>query len=209
MITGEGAEFLDGLRKLNEAYALGLGETAFHVCHQHFQVLRKWNRVMNLVGDLTLESAIHRHYGESLFLATRMQPNWTRVADFGAGAGFPGIGIGAALPHTKVDLLEIRRKRVAFLKEATRGCPNIHVEAGAAEKYEQTLDAVTGRAVDIGSILRFADKRGIACCLLVGEADAERWVSQISHEHDRCEIMGVPWRPRSVVMSIHPIPARG
>lgn len=203
----EEAEFTRGLRELNSAYGLVGDETALDTCLQHFRVLLKWNRVMNLVGDLTVQTAISRHYGESLFLASRLDPDWQRVVDFGTGAGFPGIGVGAAWPLREVDLLEIRQKRIAFLREATRDIRNMRVVAGDAAIYERHADAVISRAVDVRSILQFADKHKIPCCLLLGETDADQWHSQLIRDRKHCELYPVPWRTRSVVVTVRPTPA--
>ena len=81
-----------------------------------------------------------------------------RVADVGAGAGFPGLVLAAALPGAEVDLIESVTRKAEFIAEAVeaagianaRGVPQRSEEhaaepppAGGREAY----DAVTARAV--------------------------------------------------------------
>lgn len=200
---GDAAEvqFSMGLRELGDRYGFVTSDAAIKTCLRHFRVLLKWNRVMNLIGDLTVESAVYRHYGESLFLANALEPGCRRVADYGSGAGFPGIGVGAMRPEVEVDLLEIRQKRVAFLREATRSAQNIRVFSGSAEDYPEMLDAVVARAVDIGQVVGFANGRGVPSTLLIGEVDAERWSNRLREQGYCCTSVAVPWRPQSVVFS--------
>jgi 16S rRNA (guanine527-N7)-methyltransferase len=40
------------------------------------------------------------------------------IADLGAGAGFPGLALAAALPDTRVDLIESVARKAAFIAEA-------------------------------------------------------------------------------------------
>ena len=193
------------LLELGEQYGIALSESAVNVCLQHFRVLLKWNRVMNLVGDLTVENAVRRHYGESLFLSIALGASWRRVVDYGSGAGFPGIGIGALRADFQVTLLEIRQKRVAFLREATRSVANLNVFGGSAIDYPDALDVVVARAVDIGEVLDFATHRGVPACLLVGSVDAEKWASRLDEQGRHYTIASVPWRPQSVVLSVDPV----
>ena len=55
------------------------------------------------------------------------------VADIGSGAGFPGIPIAIALPEYQVNLIESNQRKCAFLREASRTLPNVHVIAKRGE----------------------------------------------------------------------------
>ena len=41
-----------------------------------------------------------------------------RIADVGAGAGFPGLPLAAALPDARVDLIESTRRKCEFVRQA-------------------------------------------------------------------------------------------
>ena len=77
-----------------------------------------------------------------------------RIADVGAGAGFPGLALAAALPAAHVDLVESVGRKCEFMRRAIAAAeiPNATVlntrsedlaSAGGREAY----DTVTARAV--------------------------------------------------------------
>jgi 16S rRNA (guanine527-N7)-methyltransferase len=78
----------------------------------------------------------------------------SRIADVGAGAGFPGLVLATALPAARVDLIESVGRKCAFVERAivAAGLDNARVlcarsEAVAAEEGREAYDAVTARAV--------------------------------------------------------------
>jgi 16S rRNA (guanine527-N7)-methyltransferase len=58
------------------------------------------------------------------------------VVDVGSGGGSPGIPLAAALPDRDFVLLEARRRKADFLREAARAFPNVSVLEGRAEEQE-------------------------------------------------------------------------
>jgi 16S rRNA (guanine527-N7)-methyltransferase len=77
-----------------------------------------------------------------------------RIADVGAGAGFPGLGLAVALPDAQVDLLESVGRKCEFIRRAAEeaGIPNATVhnlrsEEWAGAEGRDSYDAVTARAV--------------------------------------------------------------
>jgi 16S rRNA (guanine527-N7)-methyltransferase len=75
-----------------------------------------------------------------------------RIADLGAGAGFPGLVLAAALPRAEVALVESSRRKCAFLERAVgaMGLGNVAVVAERAESWSAGLgahDLVTARAL--------------------------------------------------------------
>jgi 16S rRNA (guanine527-N7)-methyltransferase len=80
--------------------------------------LTEWGARMNLVGS-TDPAAIARHIADSLAAAEHL-PEACSVVDLGSGAGFPGIPIALARPDLRMTLVEIREKRLAFLRHAVR-----------------------------------------------------------------------------------------
>jgi len=76
------------------------------------------------------------------------------IADIGAGAGFPGLALAAALPTTRVDLIEsVHRKAEAIERlAAAAALTNAHTVAMRSEQWashngRNAYDAVTSRAV--------------------------------------------------------------
>jgi 16S rRNA (guanine527-N7)-methyltransferase len=77
-----------------------------------------------------------------------------RIADVGAGAGFPGLALAAALPEAEVDLIESVGRKCDFMRAAiaASGIPNATVlhlrsEELAAGEGREAYDVVTARAV--------------------------------------------------------------
>lgn len=77
-----------------------------------------------------------------------------RIADVGAGAGFPGLVLAAALPDAQVDLVESVGRKCEFMRQAiaTAGIANATVlntrsEDLASSDGREAYDAVTARAV--------------------------------------------------------------
>ncbi len=94
-------------------------------------LLKKWGRVHNLTAALEDEE-INKHIKLSIalaFVVGRELPSATevRLADVGSGAGFPGLFVALYFERVEkfdknvfgVDLYEVRKKRVAFLKRVS------------------------------------------------------------------------------------------
>jgi len=72
----------------------------------------------NLIAASTLPTVWSRHIVDSAQLL-KLAGDARTWLDLGSGAGFPGLVI-AALGNAQVTLVDSRKKRVAFLKEAAR-----------------------------------------------------------------------------------------
>jgi 16S rRNA (guanine527-N7)-methyltransferase len=77
-----------------------------------------------------------------------------RIADVGAGAGFPGLVLAVALPDAQVDLIESVRRKCDFMRRAISAAEipnatvvNLRSEEWAAADGREAYDAVTARAV--------------------------------------------------------------
>jgi 16S rRNA (guanine527-N7)-methyltransferase len=82
-----------------------------------------------------------------------------RIADVGAGAGFPGLVLAIALPEAAVDLIESARRKAAVIDRLRQAAQidNARAVAARAEEWakappalgggREAYDAVTARAV--------------------------------------------------------------
>ena len=139
----------------------------------HYQLLVRWNRALNLTSIESEDLMVERHYCESVFAAKYLPDAAESVADVGSGAGFPGVPIAIMRSGCAVSLIESHQKKAAFLREASRGLPNVRVVARRAEDVEQRFEWVVSRAVrysDIGETLK---KLGNKAELLTGEVGPE------------------------------------
>jgi 16S rRNA (guanine527-N7)-methyltransferase len=78
-----------------------------------------------------------------------------RIADIGAGAGFPGLALAVALPDARVDLIESVGRKTAFIERAAAEAtiPNATAITARSEDVakevasRESYDVVTARAV--------------------------------------------------------------
>ena len=134
----------------------------------HYQLLCRWNRVLNLTSIEDEEQVVERHYRESLFLAANMPTGGLRIADLGSGAGFPGIPLAVVRPDCAVTLVESHQRKSVFLQEATRDMKNVKVLAKRADQINQNFDWVVSRAVKFIEIERSASQLAPQVAVLAG-----------------------------------------
>jgi 16S rRNA (guanine527-N7)-methyltransferase len=86
------------------------------------ELLKKWQRAVNLVAPSTLDDVWHRHFADSAQLLDRA-PNAKIWVDLGSGGGFPGLVIAILLANHEnqfVHLIESNGRKCAFLSEVVR-----------------------------------------------------------------------------------------
>ena len=81
-------------------------------------LLRKWQRRINLVGRSTLDDLWRRHMLDSAQLLQLLPDDARCLVDLGSGAGFPGLVL-AILGVPEVHLIEIDGRKVRLLKPET------------------------------------------------------------------------------------------
>jgi 16S rRNA (guanine527-N7)-methyltransferase len=85
---------------------------------RYLALVESFGRRINLVGS-TEPAALAVHVADSLAAAAAL-PAGARVADLGSGAGFPGVPIAIQRPDLAITLVEIRERRVDFLRQVAR-----------------------------------------------------------------------------------------
>jgi 16S rRNA (guanine527-N7)-methyltransferase len=121
----------------------------------YLDLILKWNERINLTAIRSPEEIVRRHFGESLFAGTQLDPAHLgptqTLLDFGSGAGFPGLPIQLLRPDIAVTLAESRARKSAFLREAVRTLAvraEIWSQRVESMPPDRTFDVVTLRAVD-------------------------------------------------------------
>jgi 16S rRNA (guanine527-N7)-methyltransferase len=118
----------------------------------YIETLLFWASRLSLTGARTANEIVKRHILDSLSVARYVKPGY-KLADLGSGAGFPGIPLAIVRPRSAVVLIESRRKRANFLREAARRCElgNVDVLEERAEEVAAqrpgSFDLVVSRAV--------------------------------------------------------------
>lgn len=87
------------------------------------ELLKQWQKTINLVAASTLENIWGRHFADSaqlMALAPRSAHSWL---DLGSGAGFPGLVLAILLAErgtVRITLVESDTRKAAFLAEVAR-----------------------------------------------------------------------------------------
>ena len=136
---------------------------------EHYQLLVRWNSVLNLTSIEDLSEIVERHYCESVFLTMRLPRGALRVADLGSGAGFPGLPLAVLRPDCAITLVEVHRRKAVFLREASRHLANVRVLPVRFENFsEPPFDRAVSRAVSYQDLKPALKKLAHAADLLTG-----------------------------------------
>jgi 16S rRNA (guanine527-N7)-methyltransferase len=168
----------------------------------YLDLLRRWQRTINLVAASTLADPWRRHILDSAQLIRFVPGDATRLVDLGSGAGLPGLVL-AIMGVRDVHLIESDRRKAAFLREAARA-----TGAGATlhacrieEAPPLTADIVTARALAplkdlLGHAHRFATP-GTRCLFPKGrQVEAEltdagaSWTMEVERQPSQSDAEG-------------------
>ncbi len=117
-------------------------------------LLRKWQKTINLVANSTVPQLWIRHIADSLQVSAAI-PEAHIWADLGSGAGFPGLVTAIRLaetPGARIHLIESDQRKCAFLRHVSRetSAPaivhNARIES-VIDDLGDPIDAVSARAL--------------------------------------------------------------
>jgi len=131
-----------------------LSEAQLAALESHYRLMLRWNYRINLTRSSSLLEMVQLHYCESMFLGLLLPRGQLKILDFGSGAGFPGIPLAIVRPECTVVLAEANRRKAVFLREASRGIPNVSVTSDRQEMGQQSYDWVVSRAVAPNEVLK-------------------------------------------------------
>jgi 16S rRNA (guanine527-N7)-methyltransferase len=146
------------MNKLTERrgdFAEGLRPATIERLKVYEDLLRKWQRKINLVSESTIANIWNRHFRDSHQLLN-VAGAWTRWVDLGSGGGFPGlvVAIANADPDRSVHLIEADKRKVAFLREVSRETGTaVEIHSGRIEAVlpdlceRQQFDIVSARGL--------------------------------------------------------------
>jgi 16S rRNA (guanine527-N7)-methyltransferase len=138
-------------------YAAFLGRPVAEIVadlESYAQLLRKWQKVQNLVSRETLDAVWTRHFADSLQVLKLLRPNDHLVVDLGSGGGFPALPLAIALKGRDIRfiLVEPNGRKVSFLRTVARELGlTVSVEPHRSNEIDSRetgpVDVVTARAV--------------------------------------------------------------
>lgn len=109
-----------------------------------------WNKKISLTTVTDPAAVLRTHFGESIFAITCGLIGAGRLADVGAGAGFPGFPLAIASPELQVALIEPNLKKSVFLSEVKRvlRLENVDVVRAPMDNVEENeFDYISARAL--------------------------------------------------------------
>lgn len=149
-------EFIKELKKLNVL----LTKKQLDQLNQYYDLLIKYNKIMNLTGITEKKQVFLKHFYDSITIANIIDlKKYDTLCDIGTGAGFPGLVLKIIFPNLKITLLDSLNKRINFLnivieKLKLKDIETYHIRAEEYGKINRNkFDITTSRAVAHTSIL--------------------------------------------------------
>jgi 16S rRNA (guanine527-N7)-methyltransferase len=183
---------------------------------RYAELLKKWNRRINLVGRGTIDDLWRRHMLDSAQLLPLIPDSAGSLVDLGSGAGFPGLVL-AICGVENVHLIESDRKKCAFLREVARETATpVTIHNKRIEEIESfQVDIVTSRALAplpklLDMAARFAEKHSILLFLKGKHVDreltdaAKEWNIEADQIPSRTDPEGMILRLEAISRALHP-----
>jgi 16S rRNA (guanine527-N7)-methyltransferase len=181
-------------------YGFSPGPSQCEAIRAYIALLLRWNKKVSLTTVVDPIEILRFHFGESIFAVSAVPLENGRLADFGSGAGFPGLALRVALSDLSALLIEPHTKKAAFLREVARALKLTRV-AVVRQRMEEfpddlgQLDYITARALGdyphLLSVSRGLLTRAGRVILWVGEKESEKLSSQPAWDwHDPILIPG-------------------
>ncbi|MBR7159187.1 MAG: 16S rRNA (guanine(527)-N(7))-methyltransferase RsmG [Alphaproteobacteria bacterium] len=95
------------------------------------ELLKKWQKTINLVSSATIPDMWQRHFLDSAQLIKYFPKGAKKLVDMGSGAGFPVLVLALLNPNPELEIhaIESDTRKVAFMREVIRNCQltvNVH-----------------------------------------------------------------------------------
>ncbi len=120
----------------------------------YYNELVNYNNKVNLTAITDPEGVAITHFVDSLTLLNASVPENAKMADIGAGAGFPSVPVKLYRPDIDITLIDSLNKRITFLNYLAEKLGievnALHLraeEAGRKEDLREQFDVVCARGV--------------------------------------------------------------
>jgi len=127
-------------------------------------LLKRWQRTINLVAPSTLNDIWHRHFSDSAQLFRLIPKASQRILDLGSGAGFPGLVLAMLIgderlakeqhvSEARVALVESDTRKAAFLRDVALktgiavDIVSARIESMPTQANVASVDVITSRAL--------------------------------------------------------------
>jgi 16S rRNA (guanine527-N7)-methyltransferase len=144
---------------------------AFDVSHEtlgnltiYADLVKHWQKAVNLVAPSTLDQVWHRHIADSAQLTALVPPTARTFADLGSGGGFPALVLAIMMAEQSratpfaMTLIESDNRKGAFMREVIRKSGlkrdrnaveilSLRIENAETQLKVGAVDVVTARAL--------------------------------------------------------------
>jgi 16S rRNA (guanine527-N7)-methyltransferase len=173
----------------------------------YLELLRRWQRAINLVGRGTLADPWRRHFLDCAQLAVLVPAAAGSVVDLGSGAGFPGMVL-AILGVPGVRLIESDLRKAQFLREVARATGTaVEVHAARIEHLPGwPAEVITARALaPLPRLLVLAERfmtPDSICLFLKGRSGAHELTEARLSWHMEAEMFPSLSEPTGMVLQL-------
>ena len=157
-----------------------IDEDAVRRLVEYTKVLDRWAARQRLVGWRRAEALLADGLRDAWSAVPLLAESVAPIVDVGSGSGLPALVYASGLPDRVMHLVESRRKRVSFLREAVRvmGVSSVVIHHGRTEDIyaEQAFDPegciLTSRAFAAPvEVLELGASWGVGSCLITSSTD--------------------------------------
>jgi 16S rRNA (guanine527-N7)-methyltransferase len=197
-----------------EAFALEMSGQGVDVSREtlgrlesYLELLRRWQRAVNLVGASTLADPWRRHILDCAQVVPHVPRTAKTVVDLGSGAGLPGLVL-ALMGVPGVQLVESDQRKAQFLRDAARvtGTPVVVHAIRIEDLRGIAADVVTARALaPLPRLLGQASgllAQGGLCLFLKGENATLELTEARQNWHMQSEIVPSRSGSRGVLLKL-------
>jgi len=135
----------EGLKRLLREFRIPEDSEIARKMSGYLALLDKWNRRINLTAG-TEWPAVETLFREAIWISEFYPANALRHLDIGSGAGFPAILLRVLVPRIRLEMVESRGKKGAFLETAVHA-----LDLEGARVHSMRLDEFLRQSEDTES----------------------------------------------------------
>jgi len=149
----------NGLKQLLQEFDIKPDSEPALKLKAYLSLLEKWNPRVNLTANIEW-NALEQLFREGIWAAAKYPADFRSHLDIGSGAGFPAIILRVFNAEMKLELVESRSKKGAFLETVAweLGLTGTHVHVArlddvltACEPQKKIWDCVSWKAIRLAS----------------------------------------------------------
>jgi 16S rRNA (guanine(527)-N(7))-methyltransferase RsmG len=151
-------ERFEGLQSLMKEFGIAADSQSAHQLLEYLALLKKWNARINLTAAIEWR-AVEALFREGIWASKIFPAEAASLLDIGTGAGFPAIILKILNPNMRLEMVESRAKKGAFLETViyALGLGETFVHTLRLDSFLQNVegnklwDCITWKAIKLSS----------------------------------------------------------